>query len=80
MIAGCDYAGYKALFAQGITELGCWAHARCAFFDVHKASHSPLAKEAIERIGELYAIEAKLRDLHDAARGHERRRPARSAA
>lgn len=68
-----DYAGYKALFAQGITELGCWAHARRTFFDVHKASHSPLAKEALERIGELYAIEAKLRDLDDEARGHERR-------
>lgn len=69
-----DYAGYKALFAQGITELGCWAHARRAFVDVHKASHSPLAREAIERIGELYAIEAKLRDLDDAARGHARQR------
>ena len=61
-----DYGGYKALFADGVTELGCWAHARRKFFDVHKASGSPLAKEALERIGALYAIEAKLRDL-DAA-------------
>ena len=69
-----DYGGYKALFANGITELGCWAHARRKFFDVHKASASPLAKEALERIGTLYAIEAKLRDLDDDARHRERQR------
>ena len=69
-----DYGGYKALFAGGITELGCWAHARRKFFDVHKASASPLAKEALERIGALYAIEAKLRDLDDDARHRERQR------
>jgi transposase len=68
-----DYGGYKALFAAGVTELACWAHARRTFVEAHKASGSPLAKEAIERIGELYAIEAKLRDLDDATRLHERR-------
>jgi transposase len=40
-----DYAGYKHLFAAGITELGCWAHARRKFFDLHKASSSPIAQE-----------------------------------
>ncbi|MFC5583438.1 IS66 family transposase [Rhodanobacter terrae] len=69
-----DYGGYKALFANGITELACWAHARRKFFDVHKASASPLAKEALERIGALYAIEAKLRDLDAATRHRERQR------
>ena len=69
-----DYGGYKALFAQGVTELACWAHARRKFVDVHKASGSPLAKEALERIGALYAIEAKLRDLDDDARQCERQR------
>jgi len=69
-----DYSGYKALFATGITELACWAHARRTFVDTHKASGSPLAGEAIERIGELYAIEAKLRDLDDATRLRERRK------
>jgi len=67
-----DYSGYKALFAAGVTELACWAHARRTFVDAHKASGSPLAREAIERIGELYAIEAKLRDLDDATRLRER--------
>ena len=69
-----DYGGYKALFANGITELACWAHARRKFFDVHKASASPLAKEALERIGALYAIEAKLRDIDAATRHRERQR------
>ncbi len=69
-----DYGGYKALFAHGITELGCWAHARRKFFDAHKASGSPVAKEALQHIGALYAIEASLRDLTPEARGRERRR------
>jgi transposase len=53
-----DYAGYKALFAGGkIDELGCWAHVRRKFFELHKANKSMLAHEAIERIGVLYEIE-----------------------
>lgn len=38
------YGGYKAGFAAGITELGCWAHARRKFVDQHKASGSPVAR------------------------------------
>ncbi|MEO8778827.1 MAG: IS66 family transposase [Rhodanobacter sp.] len=57
-----DYSGYKALFAKRITELGCRAHARRQFFDAHAASGSPVAKEAIERIGEIYATDAALCD------------------
>jgi transposase len=52
-----DYAGYKALFAAGPTELACLAHIRRKFFDVHAASGSPLAEEALRRIAQLYAIE-----------------------
>lgn len=63
-----DYSGYKALFAQGITELGCWAHARRKFVDQHKASGSQIAQQAISKIAALYQIEAKARDLDDAAR------------
>ena len=69
-----DYGGYKALFAHGITELGCWAHARRKFFDAHKASGSPVANEALQHIGALYACEATLRDLTPQARGRERQR------
>ncbi len=68
-----DYAGYKALFAQGITELGCWAHARRKFVDLHKASGSAIAAEAIGRIATLYRIEDAARDLDDTARRDYRR-------
>ena len=69
-----DYSGYKALFATGVTELGCWAHARRKFFDAHAASGSPVAKEAIERIGEIYAADAALCDLGPGTRYRERQR------
>ncbi len=52
-----DYIGYKAMFTTGPTELACLAHIRRKFFDVHAASGSPLAQEALRRIGQLYAIE-----------------------
>ena len=35
----------------------CWAHARRKFYDVHQATGSPIAAEALRRIAELYAIE-----------------------
>ncbi|WP_147654203.1 IS66 family transposase [Vulcaniibacterium gelatinicum] len=69
-----DYAGYKALFAHGITELGCWAHARRKFFDVHAASGSPLAAEALRRIAAIYHADAGGRGLATPARGAYRRR------
>lgn len=37
----CDYlAGYKASSEQGITEIGCMAHARRKFFDLYFANNS----------------------------------------
>ncbi|MGH8077122.1 MAG: IS66 family transposase [Lysobacter sp.] len=66
-----DYAGYKALFAQGVTELGCWAHARRKFFDLHAASGSALAREALARIAGLYRIEAQAKAMtHEARHAH----------
>jgi transposase len=55
------YAGYAGLYEQGVTEAACWAHARRKFFDVHAATQSPLALEALQRIAELYAVEAAIR-------------------
>ncbi len=52
------YAGFNELFASGrIVEAGCWAHVRRKFFDVQAATGSPIAKEALDRIGQLYAVE-----------------------
>ena len=63
-----DYGGYKALFQQGVTELACLAHCRRKFFDLQAAGAHPLAAEALRRIAELYAVEAKARDVDITAR------------
>ena len=36
-------------------------HCRRRFYEIHRATGSPLAEEALRRIGELYAIEAEAR-------------------
>lgn len=55
------YAGYEALYQTGkIEEAACWAHVRRKFYDIHVATDSPLAKHAIEKIGELYAVESDI--------------------
>jgi transposase len=56
------YAGFNAIFETGtVTEAACWAHVRRKFFDVHAVSGSPLAKEALDQIAALYAIEAQIK-------------------
>ena len=54
-----DYAGYKALFNGKVTEVGCWAHVRRKFFELQVANQSPMAAEALRRIGLLYEIEQR---------------------
>jgi len=41
----------------------CWAHTRRKFYEVAEATGSPVAAEALRGIGELYAIEARVRGL-----------------
>jgi transposase len=59
-----DYAGYDKLFktdtdgAIPCIEVGCMAHARRKFFDLHVANESPMAAEALRYIQQLYAVEA----------------------
>jgi transposase len=56
------YAGFNQLYKNGhIQEAACWAHVRRKFYDLEQAHASPIAKEAIERIAELYAIESEIR-------------------
>lgn len=71
------YSGYKALFDQGMTELGCMAHARRKFFDLHQANKSTQALEALNRIAEVYQIEAAVKDLDPQDRYRYRLRHAR---
>ena len=62
------FAGYSALFARGVTELGCLAHARRKFFDLNAAQANPIALEALNRIKALYEIESRSKDMDTAAR------------
>jgi transposase len=59
------YAGFAGLVTEvadeGPTLAFCWAHTRRKFYDIHVATQSPLALEALQRIGTLYAIEADIR-------------------
>lgn len=55
-----------------ITRALCWAHARRKLYDLHVAINSPIAREAVERIGELYRIEREIRGLSPEARRLER--------
>ncbi|WP_410171230.1 IS66 family transposase [Brachymonas denitrificans] len=75
-----DYVGYKACFTQGIIEVGCMAHARRKFFDLHAASQSPVAAQALESIGSLYAIERELKDLSLEERLRQRQQVAKPLA
>ncbi|MCB1698032.1 MAG: IS66 family transposase [Halioglobus sp.] len=72
-----DFAGYKAGFEQGMTEIGCWAHARRKFYDLHAAKKSTVAAQALEYIGQLYTIEAEAKALASSER--QQLRQARAA-
>lgn len=63
-----DYRGYKALHAKGVTEIGCMAHARRYFFDLHKATASEVAEQALVLIKSLYEIEELAKDMDIQAR------------
>jgi transposase len=58
-----DYSGYKGLFDNGITEVGCLAHARRKFNDLWVNHQSPLAEEALQLFGKLYEVEREAREL-----------------
>jgi transposase len=64
------YAGFDKLYDIGggrtvaplqgpprVAEVACWSHARRKFFDDYKENGSPLAKQALNKIGALFDIE-----------------------
>jgi transposase len=55
------YAGFDQLYGERIREAACWAHVRRKFYDIQVQLSSPIAAEALERIGKLYEIEAEIR-------------------
>ncbi len=72
------FAGYDALYRPEpgkparIQHAACWAHARRKLFDVHEATKSPIAAEALRRIQALYVIEAEITGRSAAERRAER--------
>src|ERR1700726_911525 len=75
------YAGFNELFVGGwITEAGCWAHVRRKFFDVHAATSSPIAKEALDRIGQLYRVEETITGFPPGHRRRERQQRSKPIA
>ena len=79
------YAGFGKLYDIGgtrtvapfqgpprVAEVACWAHVRRKFFDHYKETGSPIAKQALDKIGALFDIERLI-----AGRAAEQRRSAR---
>jgi transposase len=62
------YSGYDRLFARGVLEAGCMAHARRKF-DEAKATDPQRAHAALAYIGRLYRVEREARELIDEAIG-----------
>ncbi|EHT3198425.1 IS66 family transposase [Escherichia coli] len=60
------FTGYDRLFSAereggALTEVACWAHARRKIHDVHARVPTDITTEVLQRIGELYVIEAEVR-------------------
>src|SRR5690349_2931498 len=87
LLGGCrgflhadGYAGFGGLYAPEpgtgkarLAEVACWSHARRGLYEVHLATASPIAEEALERIADLFAIERELRGREPGARLDARR-------
>ena len=88
LLAGCrgflhadGYAGFADLYkpepqtgVPRLTEVACWAHARRKIYDVFVETGSPAAREALERIARLFAVEADIRGRGPAERREARQR------
>jgi transposase len=58
------YGGFNGLYDredEPLIEAACWAHARRKYFEIYDSTASPIAFEALERIGALYEIEDAIR-------------------
>ena len=78
------YAGFERLYRPTtpngeptLVEVACWSHARRKLYEVHHATASPIALEALERIAALFAIESSIRGRPSDQRGAAREEHAR---
>jgi transposase len=75
-----DYAGYKASFGADVIELGCMAHARRKFYELHASHQSEVAGQALAYIGMLYDVEREVAPLSPEERRCVRQEKARAVA
>ena len=68
-----DFSGYKALFERGVVEVGCMAHARRKFVELHTANKSSIAGTALELIRQLYQVESEVKAVDPETRLRLRR-------
>ena len=62
------YGGYNGVVAgNAITRAGCWSHARRKFGEVEKTAPE-IAREAVDLIGRLFAVEKQAKDMSVAER------------
>jgi transposase len=59
------YAGFNRLYQPTtpageppLVEIACWAHVRRKLYDVHHATASPIALDALQQIAALFAVES----------------------
>jgi transposase len=91
LLGGCrgflhadGYSGFDRLYRPvkpggepPLIEVACWSHARRGFYEVHHATASPIALEALERIAALFAIERAMRGQSPERRAAVRQEHAR---
>ena len=75
-----DYVAYKALFAKGITESGCMAHARRKLFELHANHSSRIAAEGLKFFDLLYDVERDVKALNAEDRKRIRQEKAKPVA
>ena len=66
------YAGFDRLYGERIAEVARWAHVRRKLHDVHVATGSVTAREALDHIAGLYAVEGDVRGRPPGERRRER--------
>jgi len=75
-----DYSGYKALFANGVTEAGCLAHARRKFHELWINHKSAVGEQALAMFARLYEVEREVGNLDAEARRPMRQEKAKPIA
>jgi len=62
------YGGYNGVVAgNAITRAGCWSHARRKFVEAEKTAPE-IAREAVDLIGRVFAVEKQAKDMSVAER------------